>query len=1159
MKRRTLIHAFGKFRLSNQNTGATTKSRRRNTLGLPFGSAMAGLGLMVFSCAANGQAVSLGEAGNFAIVSSQGVTNDGFSIVNGNIALSPLTTITGFSNAIPPSGDGIVNGVVHYNDGVAMLAQSDALNAYNTLAGMAYLPANDLTGLDLGGRTLTPGVYHFETSAGLTGNLTLNTLSDPNAVFIFQIGSTLTTATTSSLTVIGAGAGITPNIFWQVGSSATLNTGTLFSGNILALASVSMGTGSELTNGRALALTGAVTLLGNSLSSPVTVLAGEGRYWNGRDSNLWSEINWSSNVDGLDHVELGTDVDVVFSVNPAPINQNTILDTNVTVSSLTVNDSAAVTIGGGNTLTILSTGLTRGININEGAGLTTISSKLDLGYLSQAVTVNNEAGLLISGVISGTNGLTKAGTGVLTLTGTETYTGATVVAEGTLQLGNGITPGASIFTSGSVLVAPDGALAINLADGEIFRNSVTNNGQIQWIAPGINYQAPTSTFSGAGSMLVDAQGTAVVLGHNTYTGATVVSEGTLQLGNGATTGASIATSESVLIDPDGILALKLANGETFSNSVTDNGQIQWIASGTNYQASTSVFSGTGSMLITSPGTTVLLGDNTFSGGTTIDTSGDVLAGNPTSNTSAPFGSGVLTIHNGNFDTVDSQLLQIEVGGYVQTGGEIAMHLEGTTVGSYTRFDVDGSSDLSGGTVFVYDLSGNYVPYGGDEQNIIHTTDGLDGEFASNTPESHFYNEAFDVDFYYHQGDTLLYPTITYDSDNADVTWVQDSFRSVPGLTPNQDAVGGGLDGYVDQNGGYPDDVVAYLNGQNINDLAAMYDLIAPDELTAIFQMGFTAAEIQNANIQRHLERARQGVVPATQSTRSTRDSKGGMVEETVMTPESYNRWNVFLEGTGGSASVDGDRNANGYDFDTMGMTLGADLRVSDRFIVGVLGSYGDSEASLVNGGRIDAESYKGAVYATLFQDGFFVDALVGAGFNSYDTKRSSLLGYAEGSPEGWELDTMINTGYDFRRGNWTFTPTASVAYTRVTLDSFEETGSLTPLSYPTQHQDSLRTELGAKIAYAAVINGITITPQVRIAWQHEFLDSTQSMDSRFMGGSSPTFSVDGPHMDRDRAVLSAGISAQITPSVTIYGFYDGHIDSSAYTSNQFSAGVQIEF
>lgn len=115
-----------------------------------------------------------------------------------------------------------------------------------------------------------------------------------------------------------------------------------------------------------------------------------------------------------------------------------------------VNDSVPVTIGGTNKLTISATGLTTGININEGAGLTTIGSNLELGYLSQIVDVNNADGLLISGVISGTNGLTKAGIGLLTLTATETYTGATVVSDGTMQLGDGLTPGASIASSDSV-------------------------------------------------------------------------------------------------------------------------------------------------------------------------------------------------------------------------------------------------------------------------------------------------------------------------------------------------------------------------------------------------------------------------------------------------------------------------------------------------------------------------------------------------------------------------------------------------------------------------------------------------------------------------------------------------------------------------------------
>ena len=109
-----------------------------------------------------------------------------------------------------------------------------SLTAYNDLAGQAC--DTNLTGQDLGGKTLTPGVYCFNTSAQLTGDLVLDAQGNPAAVWIFQMGSTLTTASNASVVVINGGSSC--NVFWQVGSSATLGTGTAFKGNILALASI---------------------------------------------------------------------------------------------------------------------------------------------------------------------------------------------------------------------------------------------------------------------------------------------------------------------------------------------------------------------------------------------------------------------------------------------------------------------------------------------------------------------------------------------------------------------------------------------------------------------------------------------------------------------------------------------------------------------------------------------------------------------------------------------------------------------------------------------------------------------------------------------------------------------------------------------------------
>jgi hypothetical protein len=210
-------------------------------------------------------APSLGAAESFGVLGAQAVTNTGSSVITGDLGIWPNTasSITGF----PP---GSYTGALHAADGVALQAQTDVTAAYINLAGQT--PTLDLTGTDLGGLTLVPGVYHFDTSAGLTGALTLNAQNDADAVFIFQIGSTLTTASGSSVVVINVPPEGLCNIYWQVGSSATLGTDTTFTGNILALASITLNNGASLY-GRALARNAAVTMDNNQITIPVCGLA----------------------------------------------------------------------------------------------------------------------------------------------------------------------------------------------------------------------------------------------------------------------------------------------------------------------------------------------------------------------------------------------------------------------------------------------------------------------------------------------------------------------------------------------------------------------------------------------------------------------------------------------------------------------------------------------------------------------------------------------------------------------------------------------------------------------------------------------------------------------------------------------------------------------
>ncbi|HWD95596.1 MAG TPA: ice-binding family protein [Acidimicrobiales bacterium] len=201
-------------------------------------------------------AINLGGATPYAVVAGTTITNTGGTVITGNIGLSPGTSITGF----PP---GLVSGTTGAANATSLAAQTSATAAYGVAAGAT--PFTTVAAGTIGGTTLSPGVYTSASAMQLTGPVTLDAGGDASAVFIFQAGSTLTTASGASVVLEGGAQAC--NVFWQVGSSATLGSTTSFVGTILALASITLNSGASV-DGRLLAQTGAVTLNDNLITVP---------------------------------------------------------------------------------------------------------------------------------------------------------------------------------------------------------------------------------------------------------------------------------------------------------------------------------------------------------------------------------------------------------------------------------------------------------------------------------------------------------------------------------------------------------------------------------------------------------------------------------------------------------------------------------------------------------------------------------------------------------------------------------------------------------------------------------------------------------------------------------------------------------------------------
>ena len=392
------------------------------------------------------------------------------------------------------------------------------------------------------------------------------------------------------------------------------------------------------------------------------------------------------------------------------------------------------------------------------------------------------------------------------------------------------------------------------------------------------------------------------------------------------------------------------------------------------------------------------------------------------------------------------------------------------------------------------------------------------------------------------------------------------------LTPNQLALAHALDHLAAL---HPNNVlIQQLSLLPADQLLAAIDLLSPEDLSSIFSSGFAVQHVQFDNIEHRLFDVRHGAtgfsnsgfavtdrrsstLPVDGKDMGSADGKEMVSSAPAVISAPDRRLGVFISGTGEFVDVESTGAARGYSFATGGVTVGVDYRLTDHLVLGTAFGYANTSTDLNLGGRIRSNDGEGSIYGTYYDHGFFVNGVVGAGYNSIDTRRATVGGIARGDTTSTDFNALLGIGYDYHIGRLTVGPIASLRYGRIGLDGFTETGALGALRIGSQRENSLQSEVGLQASYATMLGRIPITPFVRAQWEHELLTSTPSIDASFTAESP--FSVQGPHIGRDGALVEVGISAQLTPRVGIFTYYTGELGRENYNVQSITGGLNFSF
>ena len=343
-----------------------------------------------------------------------------------------------------------------------------------------------------------------------------------------------------------------------------------------------------------------------------------------------------------------------------------------------------------------------------------------------------------------------------------------------------------------------------------------------------------------------------------------------------------------------------------------------------------------------------------------------------------------------------------------------------------------------------------------------------------------------------------------------------------------------------------------------------------EELTSLYQIGFSAADMQRFSLGDRMFQIQQSAVPTPEvpapppapTGKEITEGKGveGKAPPPAPPPTPINRWGVWASSWGDFVNLESTSAAQGYRFTTFGISAGVDyLIIPNHFAVGLFGGYSHSWINLTPSGSASANTGRGGLYATYFNQGWWVDAAGWAGGTNYSTSRQALAGTANGDTSGWEASTFGEAGKDFLCGNFSFGPTVAMQYTNVHLNGFGENGSLVPLDIHGDSQDSLITDVGGRAYYTWHGGNTTIIPQINLAWEHEYLYSNLPLVISAPGLNNATTTVYGPNVGHDSMLIDASLSIRPTSRIWLTIAYDGQVLRDHYLSNSVVGTLSFSF